>query len=369
MMAREAFIPKPGVRYGAFPEREHGQQVWRFFPAQVARSMLGQRGAPSRARQLRFLAAIHTRRQALQAGDIGTWSAAIRQLQPQLNARGLVPALLHDVFALLDACLFHHLGVRLHDAQFIAAWYLLERRLVEMQTGEGKTLAVSLAALTAALAGVPVHVVTANDYLVSRDAAALEALFAGLGLTVGAIRSDVPLIQRASIYRANIVYCTASELVFDYLRDHLALARDARQTQNQGSTPRCLRGLCLAIIDEADNILIDDARTPMILSQSDEQQGQAVMCRQMLFLASQLQAGQFQLDHQAHVARLNDDGRAAAEQLWQQMGGTPSGARVRREQLCSALAALHLFERDRHYLVADGKVAIIDPSTGRVASG
>lgn len=366
-MDNASFIPKPGVRYGDYPERKHGQKVWAFFPAQVVRTLVSQRVAPGKGKRERFLASVHRHREALKSGNLDAWLGMIRQIQSKLNSHGLRQDLTEQIFALLDAVLHHHLKLRLHDSQFIAAWYLLDRRLVEMQTGEGKTLAVSLAAMTAALAGVPVHVITANDYLVKRDADALQPLLAMLGLTVGAVTSETATDERASIYMANITYCTASELVFDYLRDHLAATRMGLASQ---SAQRSLRGLCMAIIDEADNILIDDARTPMILSESAAKEGHAILCRQMLYIASQLEEGRdYVLNHRAHMASLTPEGIDAVELLWQQMGGDPTAPRARRESLCSALAAVHLFERDKHYLVVDGKVAIVDASTGRIANG
>jgi preprotein translocase subunit SecA len=162
-----------------------------------------------------------------------------------------------------------------------------------MATGEGKTYAAGAAAAVAALAGIPVHLITANDYLVARDAAALAPWYAALGLSTGSVVAALDEAQRRTEYRADIVYCTARELVFDYLRDGLAapgrqeLVQRASALASQATAPR-LRGLCMAILDEADNVLLDEAVTPLVLSTAQANPERRAFLWQALTLARAL---------------------------------------------------------------------------------
>jgi preprotein translocase subunit SecA len=253
-----------------------------------------------------------------------------------------------------------------------------------MATGEGKTLTVALAAAVGALAGLPVHAITANDYLVTRDADKLRPLYAALGLSVGCVVQADERPARAAAYRCDIAYVTAKELVFDYLRDGQA-------GQDPGAA-RVLRGLCMAIVDEADAILLDEARVPLILSQPADMGDALRHARQALRFAEALEAGlHFELDAEALAARLTERGRdrlaratASADALADASVAAASGSagpiyadlspvwrnRLHREHaVCTALAALHLYRRERHYLVRDGRVQLIDETTGRIAEG
>ncbi len=267
------------------------------------------------------------------------------------------------------SCLRAVSGHVLRDNQIMAAIIVLRGELGEVPTGEGKTLAIALAAATAALAGIPVHVITANDYLAGRDAEQLRPLYRLLGLTVAAIRQDLKRDERIKAYACNLTYCSAKELVFDYLRDRLSPMPPRPDNDNDISMPvRVLRGLCMAIIDEADSVLIDEALTPFVLSESYAEAAQIGLCTSALQIAKSLLAdthyrpqGNMELTEagREYIARQLDSNEHA---LW-------AIPRYREELVQVALTALHIFHRDERYIVRDGKVHIVDANTGRVAEG
>ena len=363
---RHAALPVPGIVHGAYPQRssraDRGEdQTGRRLSAPLARSDgIGYRQF---ADGLRAATGAPPDVQAVRA---------------RLNREGLGDATLADAFRLIDAVAGAALGVRLYDGQLIAARIMLDGRLAEMATGEGKTIAIALGAAAAALAGIPVHVITANDYLVGRDAAALRPLYAALGLTVGAIAQAQDPRARRREYACDITYCTASELAFDYLRDGLARGaassdleqRAARLCDGASGNAPVLRGLCMALVDEADSCLIDDARVPLILARPAPDNGRNDYTSRALALARRLRAPRdYALDPAGMSARLNQSGRASLE-VWSTGLAPVWRNRVHREEmLATALAALHLYRRDVHYLVRDGKVLLIDASTGRIAYG
>jgi len=361
-------IPRPGVRFGAYPEQTHKSAPWPWYFAEQWRARMLSMSAPSGKERKRFLREVHDKRASLHGCDIAFISASAKRLRPKLVIDGMRPELVAEVFALIDACAQRHLQIALHDAQFLAGWMMLDRYLVEMQTGEGKTLAVALAAATGALAGIPVHVVTANDYLAQRDAASLQPVFQSLGLTAAAVTADTAQPCRPDRYRCDITYCTAKELAFDYLRDRLASSGD--KTFAPVSSGRRLRGLCMAIVDEADSVLIDEARMPLILSDHSTQKEQAAFYRQALFLTAQLNEGEhYELDHAQRMATLTTAGKALVHTLSMHLGDAWRIRRQCEEMACLALAAQHLFLKGRDYLVHDKQVVVIDETTGRLASG
>lgn len=364
----ESFIPRPGGRFGPYPERGQPPRPWPVFTAAVWRAKLRQAKTPSRREQVRFLAKIHAMRARLGGCSFAFLTAVAKRVRARLATEGLMPELIAEMFALLDACLREQRRVTLHDSQLLAAWFMLDRRLVEMETGEGKTLAIALAAATCASAGMPVHVITANDYLVVRDAAAQAPLFAFLGLRVGAVTASTQPSQRGAIYQCDIVYCMAKELAFDYLRDRIAAGLDRWQAAKPAS--RLLRGLCMAIIDEADSILVDEACMPLILSVPEADGESPAYYRQALFLANQLKPGDdYAFDDRRRRAELTHAGQRKAQQLAGRMGGAWCQTRRREEALSLALAAQHLYLKDCDYLVEDRKIVIIDEPTGRQSNG
>jgi preprotein translocase subunit SecA len=270
------------------------------------------------------------------------------------------------------------LGRNPFDTQLLAANVLLDDRLAEMATGEGKTYAAALAAAVAGLAGVPVHVMTANDYLVQRDAQQLEPFFAALGLTLGSVLAASSPDARRGAYACNVTYCTAREVAFDYLRDALAagsagceLQQRTRRFTGNGAAAPLLRGLCMALLDEADSLLIDEATMPLVLAQqtaADPQQ--RAMCFAALAIARQLQPGiDVQLDRDGGRIVWLDAGGLNLERASAGLEGAWRNRQHRHDMVSAALEALHLLERDQHYLVSDGEVALLDAVTGRAAPG
>jgi preprotein translocase subunit SecA len=300
--------------------------------------------------------------------------AALRQ---DLRARGFNFDLVARSFALVREFSERRLGMRHFDVQLLGGWVLFNGMVAEMQTGEGKTLVATLPACAAALAGIPVHVITVNDYLAQRDAELMRPVYEACGLTVGIIIQGMGLEERQRAYGCDITYCTNKELTFDYLKDRLVLGgRHPGQIQVRlerlyGSDARLkrlsLRGLFFAIVDEVDSVLIDEARTPLIIAGSGDKTYEGEIFQQALELAQQLQEGEdFTLDHLKKSLDLTESGQMNLEELAQPLEKF-WGRRILREELVrQALVALHLFHKDKEYLIRDDKVQIIDEYTGRV---
>lgn len=300
----------------------------------------------------------------------------IRPLRERLLTDGFLPAHVADSFALIREFSARVLGLRHHDSQVMGGLVMLRGMVAEMETGEGKTLTATLTAATAALAGLPVHVISVNDYLTSRDAENTTPLFRALGLSVGCVVHGQSPDERRQAYGCDITYATNKELVFDYLRDRLTLADrpdpimvQAESLSGQGSRAGRLlmRGLHFAIVDEADSVLIDEARTPLIISGSSGVREEQEFLEQALDLAGGfVRDRDFELDEARRHVLLTPVGRSRIEDAARRLGALWSGL-VRREGVVhQALTALHLFRRDEQYLVRDGKVQIIDEFTGRV---
>ncbi len=370
-------LPVPGLLLGAYPERRAPASMhWQALGGQV-RALLALPQRLGTARMRSFVARI----EALDARYAAMSRAALREaavtLRAELSHKGLSEPLTVKAFALVRAAAQRELGLRAYDSQLVAARVMLDNRLAEMATGEGKTLAAAVCAATAALAGIPVHVITSNDYLVARDAQSLRPLYAALGLSVGFIvaRHDPAARQRA--YRCDITYCSAKELVFDYLRDRVArgpssseLQLHAARFQSERAAPPLLRGLCMAIVDEADSILIDEARVPLILSRSPANASEFAYYAKALELARVLRAGvDYACDAALRNTELTSAGMDRLEAFSVDLASTWHNRTHRHETVSAAVCALHLYRRDRDYLVRDGAIVIVDEATGRLAPG
>ena len=200
-----------------------------------------------------------------------------KDLRNKLLSSGLKSELIGRSFALVSEVTARRLGLRHYPVQLIGGYALLLGRMVEMETGEGKTITAVLPAVTAALCGVPVHVITVNDYLAKRDREWLQPVYEGLGLSVGLVQHGQDPLFRRNAYQRDITYCTNKEIAFDYLRDRIALRgrrSTARRIENDWTDVAgpllLLRGLHFGIVDEADSVLIDEARTPLIISSEAE---------------------------------------------------------------------------------------------------
>jgi preprotein translocase subunit SecA len=281
-------------------------------------------------------------------------------------------ALAARAFALVREAARRSVGQRHFDVQLIGGWAMLNGMLAEMETGEGKTLTATLAAATAALAGRAVHIVTVNDYLAERDAGFTRPIYEALGLAVGCVKQGLEPEARRAAYRCDITYCSNKELAFDYLRDRMVLGGKPRAIASrieamagEDVTQRLLlRGLQFAIVDEADSVLVDEARTPLILSAQARQGQEEALHREALALAEQLAPEDYRVGEQG--VEIGDAGLDKLEQLSEALSGVWRGPRRREHLVRQALTALHVFERDKHYLVREGKVVIIDENTGRL---
>jgi preprotein translocase subunit SecA len=283
---------------------------------------------------------------------------------------------LEETLALVREQSRRHLGMAHFEVQVMAGIGMLEGMLVELDTGEGKTLSATLPAATAAIAGIPVHVITVNDYLVERDAELMEPLYRALGLRVGTVIDTNPDVEvRRRAYACDITYVTNKQIAFDYLRDRLArpnrtelLRGEVRrlQSETEGDTGLLLRGLCYAIVDEADSVLIDEARTPLILSRNIPAPGLKEIARQAMAIAAELREPEhYQLARDGRSAAISDAGRVRIGELGAPHGGVWNAPLRRTELVRVALTAQRGYERDLHYIVRNGKVEIVDASTGR----
>ncbi|MFT7724127.1 MAG: hypothetical protein QM788_15065 [Roseateles sp.] len=322
------------------------------------------------------------------AHEAGQREAEIRQQTDQELRRRLFAAApaavqagraagLADVMALVREGARRALGKRPFDTQLMGAAVLIEGRLAEMQTGEGKTLTAGLAATVAGAAGLPTHVVTVNDYLARRDCELMQPLFNFFGMAAGVVWATLEHEAKRAAYQRPITYCTNQSLVFDYLRDRVSAGGRVSPAQMQARLlhgrlpqPLLLHGLHFAIVDEADSILIDEARTPLILSEKQGQPPDAADYRQALAIAATLKPGEhFSIDAARHSLHFEAAGLPAVREAAAGLGGIWGVARGREQLVGQALRALHLFHRDQHYVVIDGTVQIVDEYTGRVLEG
>jgi preprotein translocase subunit SecA len=327
-----------------------------------------------RWRLKQFVAAVNAREAQIRVLGDAALPEQFRAACRDMRARGFEDIAVSHAFAVVREVSRRVLGMRHHDVQLIGGWALLQGRIAEMATGEGKTLVATLAACTAAGAGASVHVVTVNDYLATRDAANNTPLYQFLGLTVGAISGDIKPEQRREQYARDIVYVSNKEVVFDYLKDRLAaggLAQSRlrlRKLRGGARTPAMLlRGLHVAIVDEADSVLIDEARTPLIISETEEPgEEEAALFSTAVRVARELESGRdFEISAHRDI-RITDRGSERSAEATRELGGVWRSATWRHELIEKALSALHAFHRDQHYIVADGKVQIVDEFTGRV---
>jgi len=279
--------------------------------------------------------------------------------------------LLPEAFAVVREAGKRALKMRHFDVQLVGGMVLHHGKIAEMRTGEGKTLVATLPAYLNALTGKGVHIVTVNDYLAQRDADWMGKLYAFLGMTVGVNLSQMEHELKHKAYGADITYGTNNEFGFDYLRDNMAMHVEERFQ----------RGLHFAIVDEVDSILIDEARTPLIISGQAEDRTEVYyrMNEVAPLLAKQAEekgAGDFWVDEKNHQITLSEQGHAKAEEILARVGMLPQGASLYEpayinlvHHLYAALRAHHLFHRDQHYVVQDGEVIIVDEFTGRLMQG
>lgn len=288
--------------------------------------------------------------------------------------------ILPEAFAVVREGSKRIMKMRHFDVQLLGGMALHFGKISEMRTGEGKTLTATLPVYLNALSGKGVHVVTVNDYLANRDAQWMGRLYNFLGLTVGINLPNMPREQKQEAYRADITYGTNNEYGFDYLRDNMVYEAQDRVQQ----------GLNFAIVDEVDSILIDEARTPLIISgQAEDHTAMYIAMNKVVPLLVRQEGeadprtgegvtkpGDFTLDEKTHQVFLTEQGHESAERILASQGLIAEGASVYdpanitlMHHLYAALRANHLYHRDQHYVVQNGEIVIVDEFTGRLMSG
>jgi len=300
---------------------------------------------------------------------------AVAEVRDQARLGRMEGAVLDRAVALAREAAVRSLGMRPFPVQVMGALAMCEGAVAEMATGEGKTLTASLAASIWAWSGRPVHVITVNDYLVSRDAEEMGPVYEMLGLRAGHVVHESTPQERHDHYRRNVVYVTSKELVADFLRDqiHLGQLRNATQTAvgmlatGRTASNLLVPGLFRVIVDEADSLLIDEAVTPLIISDSPDDEPNADLYRAADDLARFLEPGRdFTIDWTVRSVDLTQRGQDRIDEL-SHGSGFWKGKRRREELVTQSLVAHHCYVRDEQYLVnPEQKVEIIDEFTGRV---
>ena len=301
------------------------------------------------------------------------------QFRERLNSKETLDDILPEAFAVVREASQRSLGLRHYDVQLIGGMVLNEGSISEMGTGEGKTLVATLPAYLNALAGKGVHIVTVNDYLAKRDAEWMGKVFSFLGLQVGTAISGMSSEEKKAAYACDITYATNNELGFDYLRDNMAFSQE-QKTQ---------KALNYAIIDEVDSILIDEARTPLVISGPTDDHSEVYRAINKMIPKFTLQTetgegkevvviepGDYTVDEKHKQVYLSDDGHVKAEDMLIEAGALAEGSSlydasniILMGHLISALRAHILFQKNIDYIVKDDEVVIVDEFTGRTMEG
>ena len=327
-------------------------------------------------RLLRQLQKTVTKINSLESGLVALSDDELKAKTPEFKERiakgESLDKILPEAFAVCREASKRVLGMRHFDTQLIGGMVLHLGKIAEMRTGEGKTLVGTLPVYLNALTGDGVHVVTVNDYLARRDSAWMGKLYSWLGLTVGVVYPGMPHQDKHEAYNADITYATNNELGFDYLRDNMALSRE----------DRFQRGLNFAIVDEVDSILIDEARTPLIISGPTDDTPELYIkvnriVPNLIRQEKEDAAGDYWVDEKAKQVHLSEEGQEHAEQLLLEAGiisddsdGLYSQANLAVvHHLMAALRAHGIYQRDVDYIVVDGEVIIVDEFTGRTLAG
>ena len=280
------------------------------------------------------------------------------EFRARLEQGESLDAMLPEVFAVVREAGKRTLGMRHFDVQIMGGQVLYEGRIAEMKTGEGKTLVATLPVYARALEGRGVHVVTVNDYLARRDAEWMSPIYTALGLTVGIIQHDLSPEQRRAAYTCDVTYVTNNEVGFDYLRDNMAW-----RTEDMVQ-----RELFFALVDEVDSILVDEARTPLIIS------GQGTEPTELYEKFAQIlprlkKEEDYTVDEKAHAVPITEAGVAKVEKMLGIQNLYDQRNIELAHQLNAALKAWNLFHRDQQYIVKEGEVVIVDEFTGRLMYG
>ncbi|MEP1470678.1 MAG: preprotein translocase subunit SecA [Halieaceae bacterium] len=342
----------------------------------VLKKVFGSRNDRELKRMGKVVKQINALEESLQALTDEALAAKTVEFRQRLEEGATLDSLLPEAFAVVREAGQRSLGMRHFDVQMIGGMALYEGKIAEMRTGEGKTLVATLPAYLNALTGKSVHLITVNDYLASRDAGWMGPLYNFLGISVGVIRSGQGPEQKRDAYSADIIYGTNNEFGFDYLRDNMAFSLEDRM---QGQ-------LSFAIVDEVDSILIDEARTPLIISGASEDSSE--LYKRINKLVPSLkpeveaeegiesQPGHYTIDEKQRQVELNEDGHVFIEELLTEEGLLEEGDSLYAatnlnllHHVYSGLRAQALFHRDVEYIVQDDQVVLIDEHTGRTMPG
>ncbi|TCP01348.1 preprotein translocase subunit SecA [Uruburuella suis] len=337
----------------------------------LAKKVFGSRNDRLLKQYRKTVAKINAREAEIQALSDEALQAKTAEFKQRLANGATLESMLEEAFAVCREASRRVLGMRHFDVQLIGGMVLHEGKIAEMRTGEGKTLVATLPVYLNALVGKGVHVVTVNDYLAGRDAGIMEPLYNFLGLSVGVIVSEMEPFFRQSAYNADITYGTNNEFGFDYLRDNMVTDQ----------YDKVQRALTFAVVDEVDSILIDEARTPLIISgQADDnvQLYQVMNTVPAMLVRQETEEGEgdYWVDEKAHTVLLSESGHERAEEILVQMGLLKEGDSLYStgnimlmHHLMAALRAHSLFHKDQHYVIQDGEIVIVDEFTGRLMSG
>ena len=337
----------------------------------IAKKIFGSRNDRLLKQYRKSVAKINALESEMQALSDESLQAKTAEFKQRLADGQTLDDILVEAFAVCREASRRVLGMRHFDVQLIGGMVLHNGKIAEMRTGEGKTLVATLAVYLNALSGKGVHVITVNDYLASRDAGIMAPLYNFLGLTVGVIIADMQPFDRQNAYGSDITYGTNNEFGFDYLRDNMVTDQ----------YDKVQRELNFAVVDEVDSILIDEARTPLIISgQADDNvqlyQIMDAIPAQLVRQETEEGEGDYWVDEKAHQVILSEAGHEHAEQILTQMGllqendSLYSAANIAlMHHLMAALRAHSLFHKDQHYVIQDGEIVIVDEFTGRLMSG
>lgn len=337
----------------------------------LAKKILGSRNDRLLKQYRKEVSRINALEPQIQALSDTELQAKTAEFKQRLADGEKLDSLLVEAFAVCREASKRVLGMRHFDVQLIGGMVLHYGKIAEMRTGEGKTLVATTAVYLNALTGKGVHVVTVNDYLAARDAGIMRPLYEFLGMSVGIIISNMDPADKKAAYLADITYGTNNEYGFDYLRDNMV----------SDQSEKVQRELSFAVVDEVDSILIDEARTPLIISgQADDNVTLYQVMNQIppLLIAqkSEDSEGDYWVDEKARQVVLSDQGHEHAEQILTKMGLLQEGDSLYSttnimlmHHLMAALRAYTLYQRDQHYVVQDGEVIIVDEFTGRLMAG
>lgn len=339
--------------------------------ANLAKKIFGSRNDRLLKQYRKTVAKINAFEEEIKALENELLQAKTIEFKDRFQNGETLDSLLPEAFAVCREASRRVLGMRHFDVQLIGGMVLHNGKIAEMRTGEGKTLVATLAVYLNALSGQGVHVVTVNDYLAERDAATMAPLYNFLGLSVGVIISNQEPAQRQESYNADITYGTNNEFGFDYLRDNM-VTDQAEKVQ---------RVLNFAVVDEVDSILIDEARTPLIISgQADDNIQLYQIMNQVPPLLNRQEKedgdGDYWVDEKNHQVILSELGHQHAEEILMRIGLLQEGDSLYSSanimlmhHLMASLRAHSLFHLDQHYVIKDGEIVIVDEHTGRLMDG